>query len=88
MRITRTSDVTQWMDGQVSAYDAATGALTVLVATDLRRGHVCQLDSQPVGSGRPAGADGQKGWSPVFAVAVDGARRVMKVADWSGWPGR
>jgi hypothetical protein len=35
------------------------------------------------GSGEP-GADG---WSPVFAVATDGARRVLQVVDWVGGEG-
>lgn len=87
VRITRTSDVTQWMDGQVSAYDAATGALTVLVATISGAGTYANWTVSLSGQGGPAGADGQKGWSPVFAVAVDGARRVMKVADWVGGQG-
>ena len=30
------------------------------------------------------GAPGPHGWSPVFAIALDGGRRVLKLADWVG----
>lgn len=30
------------------------------------------------------GVDGTDGWSPVYAIADDGARRVLKVVDWTG----
>lgn len=30
------------------------------------------------------GMDGAPGWSPVFAIEADGARRVLKVVDWIG----
>jgi len=33
------------------------------------------------------GTDGNDGWSPVFAVASDGARRVLQVSDWVGGEG-
>ncbi len=33
------------------------------------------------------GVDGNDGWSPVFAVVPDGARRVMQVDDWVGGGG-
>lgn len=33
------------------------------------------------------GDTGDKGWSPVFAVASDGARRVLQVVDWVGGEG-
>ncbi|CAM5769751.1 hypothetical protein [Bosea minatitlanensis] len=35
----------------------------------------------------PQGDPGGKGWSPVFAIAVDGARRVLQVYDWVGGEG-
>lgn len=34
-----------------------------------------------------AGSDGDNGWSPVFAVATDGERRVLRVVDWQGGEG-
>lgn len=34
-----------------------------------------------------AGPRGYKGWSPVLAVASDGARRVLQVSDWTGGEG-
>lgn len=33
------------------------------------------------------GVDGDDGWSPVFAVASDGERRVLQVASWTGGGG-
>ena len=33
------------------------------------------------------GADGDDGWSPTFAIASDGARRVLEVDDWTGGTG-
>lgn len=33
------------------------------------------------------GADGDDGWSPVFAVVTDGARRVLQVTSWVGGTG-
>lgn len=33
------------------------------------------------------GANGDDGWSPVFAVASDGARRVLQVTSWTGGGG-
>lgn len=33
------------------------------------------------------GAEGDKGWSPVFASAADGNRRVLQVIDWQGGEG-
>lgn len=34
-----------------------------------------------------AGPQGDAGWSPVFAVVVDGSRRVLQVPDWVGGAG-
>jgi len=34
-----------------------------------------------------AGADGNDGWSPVFGIASDGARRVLQLTDWVGGEG-
>lgn len=39
------------------------------------------------GSTGSAGSDGNDGWSPVFAIASDGARRVLQVDDWVGGEG-
>lgn len=33
------------------------------------------------------GKQGDKGWSPLFAVVEDGARRVLRVVDWTGGEG-
>lgn len=33
------------------------------------------------------GADGSDGWSPVFAIATDGERRVLQVGSWAGGDG-
>lgn len=33
------------------------------------------------------GDDGEKGWGPVFAIATDGNRRVLRLAGWSGGEG-
>jgi hypothetical protein len=33
------------------------------------------------------GTDGDNGWSPVFAIASDSARRVLQVSDWTGGEG-
>lgn len=87
VRITRTSDVTQWMDGQVSAYDAETGDMSVLVAATSGAGTFSNWTISLSGQSGPAGAAGDKGWSPVIAVIVDGARRVMRVIDWAGGQG-
>lgn len=35
----------------------------------------------------PRGLTGYKGWSPVFAVTADGARSVLRLADWVGGEG-
>lgn len=35
----------------------------------------------------PTGGQGEKGWGPIFAIASDGARRVFRLADWSGGVG-
>ena len=43
-------------------------------------------DGAPGGTGDP-GDDGNDGWSPVFAIASDGARRVLQVDDWVGGEG-
>lgn len=40
-----------------------------------------------VGVTGAAGADGDDGWSPVFTLATDGARRVLQVSDWTGGTG-
>ena len=37
-------------------------------------------------SGTP-GADGDDGWSPVFAIVTDSARRVLQIVDWAGGAG-
>lgn len=39
------------------------------------------------GAGGPAGATGNKGWSPKLSVEIDGARRVFRVVDWVGGVG-
>lgn len=47
----------------------------------------------PVGQTGSAGAngtngsDGNDGWTPVFSVASDGSRRVLRVTDWTGGEG-
>ena len=35
----------------------------------------------------PAAADGEDGWTPVFATVADGVRRVQRVVDWTGGEG-
>lgn len=87
VRVTRTSDVTQWMDGQVSAYDPETGEMSVLVAATSGAGTFSNWTISLSGQSGPAGAVGDKGWSPVVAVIADGARRVMRVTDWAGGQG-
>jgi hypothetical protein len=39
------------------------------------------------GSDGTNGTDGDNGWSPVFAVVTDSARRVLQVSDWQGGSG-
>lgn len=39
------------------------------------------------GSTGAAGAQGDKGWAPVFALATDGARRVLQLVDYVGGAG-
>jgi len=55
-----------------------------------------QGSAGPSGTQGPAGADGapgidgvdgDDGWSPVFAVVSDGARRILQVTGWSGGTG-
>lgn len=41
----------------------------------------------PEGGKGDIGDKGDKGWSPVFAIIVDGARRVLQVTDWGGGEG-
>ncbi|WP_210482787.1 hypothetical protein [Microvirga antarctica] len=42
----------------------------------------------PTGPTGPAGpAGGPAGWSPVFAIATDGTRRLLRLADWTGGEG-
>lgn len=66
---------------------------TVLTITD-SEGNVYGAGS--IGAGTYAGyvvgstfriVTGTRGWSPAFAVVSDGARRVLKVADWVGGQG-
>lgn len=40
-----------------------------------------------VGGGGGSGLPGEDGWSPLFAVASDNARRVLQVSDWTGGEG-
>lgn len=84
VRITRTSDVTQWMDGQVTAYNFGTGAMSVQVATVSGSGTYSNWTIALSGQGGPAG---DRGWSPLLAVIADGARRVHQVANWQGGEG-
>lgn len=42
-------------------------------------------DASPL-SGSP-GSNGVDGWTPIFSVATDGARRVLHVTDWTGGTG-
>ncbi len=39
------------------------------------------------GNTGPKGDQGEKGWSPTFAVVNDGARRVLRVVSWTGGGG-
>lgn len=41
----------------------------------------------PTGATGAAGTNGNNGWTPVFAVASDGERRVLRVTDWTGGQG-
>lgn len=84
VRITRTSDVTQWMDGQVTAYNSLTGTMSVQVATVSGSGTYSNWTIALSGQGGPAG---DKGWSPLLAVIVDGARRVHQIVGWEGGEG-
>lgn len=43
--------------------------------------------TQWVNAGPIVGPAGTRGWSPVYAVVADGARRVLRVADWVGGTG-
>lgn len=53
-------------------YVGSTGLGTLAAATDLRG---------------QKGDPGNSGWSPKFAVATDGARRILQVSDWAGGGG-
>ena len=44
-------------------------------------------DEGPEGPQGPSGGDGDDGWSPLFAIATDGERRVLQVSDWAGGEG-
>lgn len=44
------------------------------------------IHNRPGGPGA-RGRAGDTGWSPVFAVATDGVRRVLQVTDWAGGTG-
>lgn len=74
----RVLQVTDWAGGAgtkpaVGSYLGAGGFVaTVAAAVDIRGG---------------AGAPGNNGWSPVFAVVADGVRRVLQVTDWAGGAG-
>lgn len=46
-------------------------------------GAVAKIESNPSGSG----VDGYNGWSPLFAMEVDGERRILKLVDWFGGTG-
>jgi len=82
----------------VSAITAQTGYTRVTVAHIASAGTFTDLDDLIVdflrtGDKGDTGAKGDKGdqgnagWSPVFANESDGARRVLKVTDWTGGAG-
>jgi hypothetical protein len=87
----RVLQVSDWVDGggtkpTTGLYVGATGLTAVLASgTDIRGPQgPAGADGSGGGSG---GDDGLNGWSPVFAIANDGARRVLQVADWVGGEG-
>lgn len=82
----RVLKIVDWTGGggdkpAVNVYLTASGVdADITNAVDIRglRGLPGQADD---------GDDGDDGWSPVFAIEADGARRVLKVADWQGGSG-
>lgn len=50
-------------------------------------GNGCNCQPNIIVQTGPAGADGYNGYSPLFAVVPDGARRVLQVIDWFGGTG-
>lgn len=82
-------------DGWTGAtYDAATGVVTFtsddglgFVTGDLRGAQGIQGVQGDQGIQGVQGDQGDAGWSPVFAIATDGARRVLQVTDWTGGAG-
>jgi hypothetical protein len=70
------------MNGTVTAYSGT--ALTVNVSNISGAGSFSDWSIRVTGR---AGVNGGNGWSPVFAIATDSARRVLQVIDWTGGTG-
>ena len=88
VRITRTSDVSVFMQGTVTNYSRATGAMSVLVQGAQGSGTYTDWTVALAGGGQgPVGLQGPNGWSPILAAENDAERRVFKVVDWVGGAG-
>src|SRR5690606_19037900 len=83
IRIARTSNPANvWMQGTVISYSGT--SLVVQVSSVSGSGTYSDWTITLVGGVGPAGDDG---WAPVFALAADGERRVLRVMDWTGGTG-
>lgn len=69
------------MSGVVTDYDSVTGDLDVDITHILGSG---TIDDWII---YVSGENGINGWSPVFAIATDGGRRVLQIDDWVGGEG-
>lgn len=68
-------------------FDGAPAGFSFL-ATDVRELYIRQgVSGWSVGIPFGTGDKGDAGWSAVLAVATDGARRVLRVTDWTGGEG-
>ncbi|NBJ13356.1 hypothetical protein [Microvirga arsenatis] len=91
IRLTHASDPTKWILYYIWAETAVTGFKRFSIV------HVSSSAASPFVDNDPVvltwtrngdkGTTGDKGWSPVFSIVSDSARRVLQVTDWVGGAG-
>lgn len=78
------NDGIAYFNATVNSYNAGTG---VMLLTCTKKHGSGTFATWTVNISGAVGAAGDNGWSPVFAAASDGERRVLQVVDWQGGTG-
>jgi len=86
IRLQHETDLTKWALYSVTAVASPAGYKNISIA-HVGSGTAFANNDPIVLSFMRTGDQGDKGWSPVFSIVSDSARRVLQVTDWVGGAG-